>query len=153
MIRRAFEGFTAVVPEGWSFAPDEGTYSEPGAASATRFRPAGGGGAVVVSVPALHPDEQPGADAAELESLAREWGMRRGIDEPLSIVTEKRQGHARASASYRIADDLVEVWFVSDGTALLTATHVCPFRDRDRHRAPREALIGSLRLGSSRAEP
>jgi hypothetical protein len=149
MTRRSFKGFTAVVPEGWSAVLDEGTYSEPGAPSARRFFPAGGGGAVVVSVPALHPDEQPGADPAELESLAREWGMRRGIDEPLSVTTEKHQGSARASASYRIGDDLVEVWFVSDGTVLLTATHVCPFRDRDRHRAAREALIGSLRLGES----
>jgi len=40
----------------------------------------------------------------------------------------------------------VEVWFVSDGTALLTATYVCPWSDRDRHRAAREALVGSLRF-------
>lgn len=146
MTRRAFDGFTAVVPEGWSAAVDDETYSEPSERLATRFAPATGGGAVLVNLPVLDPDEQPGADEVELESLAREWGMRRGMTEPLSLSTETVQGLARASASYRIGDDLVEVWFLSDGTVLVTATYVCRWTDRDRHRAAREALVGSVRI-------
>jgi hypothetical protein len=146
MSRRAFEGFSAIVPEGWSAVIDEATYSDAGAQLPTRFAPLRGGGELIVSAPSLHPDDQPGADADELEALAREWGMRRGVDEPLAVSTETRQGAARASAWYRIGDELVEVWLVSDGTALLQATYVCPWGDRDLDRAAREALIGSLRL-------
>jgi hypothetical protein len=146
MTRRAFDGFSAVVPDGWSAAPDEATYSDPSCDTPTRFIPSSGGGELRVSVPLLDADEQPGADPDELESLAREWGLTRGIDEPVAVSTETRQGIARASASYRIADDLVEVGFVSDGTAMLSVTYVCPWSDRDRHRPAREALIGSLRF-------
>jgi hypothetical protein len=146
MSRRAFEGFSAMVPEGWSVLLDEATYSGEGTGSLpTRFVGAGGG-ELIVSVPRLHPDDQPGADADELESLAREWGMRRGQDEPLGVSTEVRQGTASASATYRIGEEMVEVWFVSDGAALLKATYVCPWAERDRDRPAREALIGSLRL-------
>ncbi len=147
MIRHDFERFSAVVPEGWVASLDDATYSDAGGGEVpTRFVPALGEGELIVSAPALHPDDQPGADPDELESLAREWGMRRGVDEPLSVSTETRQGMARASASYRIGDELVEVWFVSNGTGLLKATYVCPWSDRDRDRAAREALIGSLRF-------
>ena len=63
--------------------------------------------------------------------------VRRGVDEPLAVSTEIRQGAARASAWYRIGDELVEVWFVSDGAALLQATYVCPWVDRDLDRPAR----------------
>lgn len=146
MSRRAFDGFTAVVPEGWSATLDEGTYSDPGGQASTRFVPTGGGGELIVSAPLLDPDDQPGADVVELESMVREWGMRRGVDEPLVVSTETREGSARAAASYRIGDELVDVWFISDGTALLSASYVCSWTDRDRHKAAREALVGSLRF-------
>jgi hypothetical protein len=145
MIRRAFDGFSAVVPDGWSALLDDATYSDPGGQLPTRFFPPGGG-ELIVSLPPLDADDQPGADADELEALAREWGMRRGVDEPLAVSTEIRQGMARATASYRIGEELVEVWFASDGTAMIKATYVCPWSERDRDRPAREALIGSLRF-------
>jgi hypothetical protein len=150
MSRREFDGFTAIVPEGWAAAFDEATYSDATYTDAgsthlpTRLVCGEGGGELIVSMPRLHPDDQPGADTDELESLAREWGMRRGVDEPISVTTEVRRGVARASATYRIGDELVEVWFISNGTALLKATYVCPWADRDRGWGAREALVGSI---------
>ena len=83
-----------------------------------------------MSVPRLHPDDQPGADADELESLAREWGMRRGVDEPLAVLhrapAAASRGRRRATGS---GEDLVEVWFISDGTTMMKATYVCPWAD------------------------
>jgi hypothetical protein len=144
MSRHAFDRFSAILPDGWAHAVGEAAHSDGGARLPTRFVFGHGGGELTVSAPRLSPDDQPGADADELESLARAWGMRRGVDEPLAVATELRRGVARASATYRIGDDLVEVWFISDGTALLEATYVCPWAGRDRGRAAREALVGSI---------
>jgi hypothetical protein len=148
MSRLELDGFTAILPEGWSSSLDEGTFTEgPGRDMPTRFSRPRSPGELLVTRPHLHPDDQPGADADELEALAREWGMRRGVDEPLAVTNELREGLARASATYRIGGELIEVWFISDGTALLKATYVCPWADRDKDRAAREALVGSLRFG------
>jgi hypothetical protein len=146
MSRQAFEGFTAVVPQGWSAAREETTYSEAAEHAPTRFASPSGRGALRVNVPALDPDEQPGADPEELDALARDWGMRRGIDAPLACATELRHGLARAAAGYRIGEDFVALWLFSDGTSMLQATYVCPWEARDEDRAAREALVGSIRL-------
>jgi hypothetical protein len=144
--RRAFDGFSAVVPEGWRAEVDDATYSEPGAPQPTRFTPARGGGELLVTVPLVDADEQPGADPDELDALARAWGMRRGMDEPLGSSTRLADGIATAEATYRIGDDLVEVWYLSDGASLIEASYVCPWSARDEDRPPREALVGSLRF-------
>ncbi|APR83784.1 Hypothetical protein A7982_09133 [Minicystis rosea] len=145
MPHSAFEGFTAVVPEGWKASRDEVTYSEAGLHAPMRFTSPGRRGVLRVSVPWLDADDQPGADPDELDSLAREWGLRRGIDAPLACQTELRDGLARATASYRIGEDFVEVWFISDSSTLIKASYVCKWDERDLDRAARSALVGSLR--------
>lgn len=148
MNRLELDGFSAIVPEGWISVLDEGTFTEGAVAEQpTRFARPRSAGELLVTKERFLPDEQPGADADELEALAREWGMRRGIDEPLAVTREVREGQARASATYRIGGELIEVWFISDGSVLLKATYVCPWAARDKDRAAREALIGSLRIG------
>lgn len=145
MTRAAFGGFSAVVPEGWKAGRDEVTYSEAGEHAPMRFRSPGRRGTLRVNVPWLDADEQPGADPDELEALAREWGLRRGLDEPLACAAEVVGGLGRAAASYRLGEDFVEVWFVSDGSALIKASYVCRWEDREIDRAARTALAGSLR--------
>lgn len=144
--RYKYEAFSVVVPEGWSEILDEATFSDPDVSAPVRFAPLDGEGEIIVTTPRVDADDLPGADPDELEALVREWGMRRGINEPLGVSTEVRQGVARAGASYKVGDELCEIWFVCDGTALLRVTYVCPFGDRDLDRGSREALIGSLRF-------
>ena len=146
MTRSAFEGFTAVVPDGGSATREEVTYSEASAHAPMRFMPPSELGKLRVSRSTLDPEEQPGADPEELAALAREWGTRRGIDAPLSCATELRRGVARAAASYRIGDDFVALWLVADDASLVEATYVCPWDRREADREAREALVGSLRL-------
>lgn len=145
MSRTAFDGFTAVVPEGWKASREEATYSEGAEHAPIRFRAPDRRGTLRVQVPWIDADEQPGADPEELELMAREWGVRRGVDEPLACATELQSGLARAFASYRIGEDLVEVWYLSDGTTMIQASYVCRWEARDVDRGARMALVGSLR--------
>jgi hypothetical protein len=145
--RRAFEGFSAVVPEGWRAEVGDATYSDPGAPQPTRFAPARGGGELLVSRLFVDADEQPAADPDELDALVRAWGLRRGMDEPLAFSGRLADGVATASATYRIGDELVEVWYLSDGEALIEASWVCAWGARDEDRPAREALVGSIRFG------
>lgn len=145
MGQSAFEGFSAMVPEGWKAGRDEVTYSEAGEHAPMRFTSPGRRGVLRVSVPWLDADEQPGADPDELDALAREWGLRRGIDEPLTCTAELASGLARAAASYRLGEDFVTVWFLSDGTTLIKASYVCKWDEREADRPAREAMVGSLR--------
>jgi hypothetical protein len=144
--RRLFEGFSAVVPEGWRPEVGDATYSDPGAPQPIRFASARGGGELLVSRSPVDADEQPGADPDELDALVRAWGMRRGMDEPLAFSSRLADGVATASATYRIGDDLVEVWYLSDGASLLEASYVCAWSARDEGRPAREALVGSIRF-------
>ncbi len=144
--RRVFDGFSAIVPAGWLAGPSDATFSDPGAPQPTRFAPARGGGELLVSRPLVDADDQPGADPDELEALARAWGMRRGMDEPLAFSNRLADGVATSSATYRIGDDLVEVWYLSDGASLIEASWVCEWATRDDDRPAREALVGSIRF-------
>lgn len=140
-----FGGFTAVVLDGWSAGRIAGTYSEEAQHTPVRFRPPDRRGELIVTVPWLDPEEMPDADPDELDALARDWGVRRGAVEPLSSEKELREGLARAGASYRIGDELVAVWFLSNGSKLLKVTWVSPWDARDDHRAARELILRSLR--------
>ena len=112
MGRLAFDGFSLICPEGWLTTLDEGTYSDPHGLPPVRVLPAHGLAELLVNRLLMHPDEQPGADPVELESLAREWGVRRGIDEPLSVSTDVREGSAAASATVRAIGPLTafQLW-------------------------------------------
>jgi hypothetical protein len=145
MSRTAFEGFSAVVPEGWKASREEATYSEGAEHAPIRFRTPDRQGTLRVHVPWVDADEQPGADPDELEAMAREWGIRRGVGDPLVCTAELASGLAQAFASYRIGEDLVEVWYLSDGATLIQASYVCRWEARDVERAARMALVGSLR--------
>ncbi len=103
-------------------------------------------GRLRVSLPLIDPEDQPGADTEELKAMAWEWGTRRGIEEPRWWATELRSGVARAAATFRIGDDFVALWLLSDGASLVEATYVCPWDRREADRAAREALVASLRL-------
>ncbi len=124
MAHSAFEGFSVVVPEGWKAGRDEVIVLRGRHVRADALHLARPPRVLRVSIPWLDADEQPGADPDELDALAREWGLRRGIDAPLACVTELRDGLARADASYRIGEDFVEVWFISDSATLIKASYV-----------------------------
>lgn len=147
MERQAYEGFSVVLPEGWAEREDDATFAESDGDLPIRFvSESGGAGVVLVTVPLFHPDEQPGDDPAELEALAVGWGARRGLSAPIASATQARRIGTMATAVYALRGQFVQLWFFSDGSSLLHATYVCDWDSREDERAPREALVASLRF-------
>ncbi len=144
----ALEGFTLALPPGWSELIEDATYSDPDLLPPAAFGADDGPGTFYVAEVAWDPEatDQPPTDPADLEALAREWGTRRGIAAPLTCTSDRRPHGAVATASYRIADDFVAVWLLSNGHAVLCASYVCPWPDRDLEQAARDAIAASLRI-------
>lgn len=143
----ALEGFSVTLPPGWSELIEDATYSDPEALPPAAFAAEGGPGTFYVTELPLDPDEEgPPADPAAMEALACAWGERRGLGAPLACTSEQEPHGALAAASYRVATDFVAVWFLANGDAVLCASYVCPWDDREVERAAREAIAASLRI-------
>ncbi|MEP7120352.1 MAG: hypothetical protein ABJE95_05560 [Byssovorax sp.] len=147
MERQVYDGFSVVVPDGWTELEDDATFAEEGGDLPIRFaRQGGGAGMVLVTVPLFDPEEQPGDDAAELAALALAWGARRGLSAPVASATQARRIGTMATAVYALRGQFVQIWFFSDGSSLLHATYVCAWDSQEDERAPREAIVASLRF-------
>ncbi len=147
MERQVYEGFSVVLPDGWSEREDDATFAESDGDLPIRFAPEdGGAGLVLVTVPYFDPEEQPGDDAAELEALAHDWGARRGLSAPFASATQARRIGTMATAVYALRGQFVQLWFFSNGSSLVHASYVCDWDAREDERAPREALVASLRF-------
>lgn len=148
MKKLAFDGYAVTLPEGWSDVLEEGTYSDPDRPPPITFAKHEGIG--VLYVTAIHyedEDDAPAATTQAMEHEALEWGRRRGMQTPLAAASEARRDVVQASASYRVGDDFVQVWYVGNGGALLLeASYVCPWSARDDERLGRDMLVGSLRF-------
>lgn len=147
MQRHVYEGFSVVLPDGWSDLGGDAVFAEPDEDPPTRFAAERGGpGVVLVTTPLVDPDELPSADAAFVEALAQDWGTRRGLTAPLASATQARRDGAMATAAFTLRGQFVQLWFLSNGASLVQASYVCPWSAREEERAPREAVIASLRF-------
>ncbi len=147
MERQAHEGFSVVLPDGWSEREDDAAFAESDGDLPVRFAAdAGGAGTVLVTVPLFDREEQPGDDAAELLAMAHAWGARRGLSAPIASTTQARRGAMMATAVYALRGQFVQLWFFSNGASLVHASYVCDWDAREEERTPREAIVASLRL-------
>lgn len=147
MERQVYEGFSVVLPDGWSDQFDEASYAESDGDPPVLFAAERGGpGMVLVTAPLLDPEELPGNDATELSALAQDWGVRRGLRAPLAAATQARRDGTMATAVYALRGQYVQLWFFSNGASLVHASYVCDWAAREEERAPREAVVASLRF-------
>ncbi len=146
MPRVAYEGFSLVLPPGWSEVLEEATYSDPDQLPPMSFAGPARVGAMYVSTPLFAREDQPGARPSDAEELALEYGQRRGVEQPLGLTTDSSPMGGAATAYFRMGDDFVQVWFVTNGRAVLQASYLCPWSARDSEREGREALVASLRF-------
>jgi hypothetical protein len=138
------EGFSVLLPEGWAEVIDEGTFSDPDEMPPMTFAREAGTGALYVVPVLFHAENQPSDTPDAVEALAFEWGARRGQARPLACSAERRDDGCLATASFHIGGEFVQVWFLSDGHAVLRACYVCPWSARDNERAARHEVVSSL---------
>ena len=145
MARRAFDGFSIELPAGWRVAEDDATFSDPEQPPPVTFAH-DAGGALQVQPLFYQEHDQPGHDLADAEELAHAWGVQRGFDKPLAASSHARDDGALANARFRLGGDHIEIWFLTSGDAVLHASFVCPWADREGRRADLDALVASLRF-------
>ena len=145
MTTHAYDGFTITLPPGWDDILEDATFSDPDQLPPASFARRGGVGTLVVGVP-LVADEIPSARPDDCAALVRDWGRRRGQREPLAVHLDSDARGGWATGTFRVADDFVQVWFLSNGRALLHASYVCPWGSEQVERDAREAIVASLRF-------
>src|SRR5689334_3771266 len=119
------EGFSLILPLGWSEIVDEHTFSDPDQIPPRTFAREEGPGVVYVSPILFHPDEQPSDEPEQVEALAIDWGSRRGQPRPLACSSERRADGCLSSATFQIGGEFVQIWFLSDGESVVHASYVC----------------------------
>jgi hypothetical protein len=144
--RVTYDGFSVVLPAGWEDFLDDATYSDPDQLPPTSFAGPGRAGALFLSTPLFEREEQPGARPSDAEVLVADWARRRGLDAPISAAKDSDVHGGFATAIYRLADDYVQVWFLSNGRAVIQASYVCPWSARATEREDRESIVASLRF-------
>lgn len=144
-LRVDYDGFSVRLPDGWNDVLEEGTYSDPEEPPPATFATKTGPGTMYVTAPvydeddALHP-------AHGAERLVREWGRRRGGREPIGVDIASAPGGALGTATYRVADDFVQIWCLVGAGGVVQASYVCPWARRHEERDAREDLAASLRF-------
>ena len=147
MTRTELDTFSMWLAPGWTEAEEEATYSDPAEGSRTAFSRRGGKGALHVSLLPIRLDDPPSESPEHVEALARRWGRARGIAAPLAVTWQRREDGVLAFAEYRLADEYVAVWYLSNGEATLHASYSSGWGAREEERAAREAMIASLTFG------
>ena len=146
MTTLSFDGFTITLPDGWASVLEDATYSDPDQIPPCVFAGPAGVGALYVSTPLFDPEDQPGASPGDAEALARGWGIERGQAAPITCASAASPRGGFASATFKLADDSVDVFFITNCRAVLQASYVCPWAQRGVERETVEAIIASLRF-------
>ena len=145
--RVAFEGFSLVVPDGWSEVLEDATFSDPDHVPPVALAAKGGAGTLYVAAPLVEESLDLSATVDVAEWLVRDWSKRRGLPTPVETGSELAGGVARATAVHRVGEDFVQAWSITDGRWVVEVSYVCRWDARDQEHAEREAMVASLCLG------
>jgi hypothetical protein len=142
--RLTLEGYAISFPDGWAAVLEESSYSDPDQTPPHAFARRDGTGTLYVGVPLVESGEAPRPVIEEVVAAALRWGARRGYERPLAYGSALLRAAAMATALFRIDDELVQVWILSNGRTVVQASYVCPWDERDRERADRERIVRSV---------
>jgi len=133
--------FTIACIEGWYDVTHEVEADDP---PLTFTRP-DGVGAFQFSTALYRGGLVPGASAAVLLSMLREFASARGLGEPTDIVTEDSDLRL-AAASFHWQDDFVRVWCLSDGSSFAQVTYTCAWGEQAAELPDCEQMLRTLRF-------
>jgi hypothetical protein len=109
----------------------------------TLARPARGVGALQFS-PAVHRSGPvPSPSVEDLEALLARFAVRHGFGEQIDIAHFSHTVYG-VGASFRSGDDLVRVWYVSDGKNIMLITYICEWSDRLHETGVCDEMVKSI---------
>jgi hypothetical protein len=110
--------------------------------------PISGVGALQLS-PALYRDGRlPKIARSDLTEMLNEFADMRELGKPIDRSSDS-EGMVIEGARFHSGDDLVRVWYGSDGVNLMLVTYVCEWDHRDRESAQIEMAVRSVRFAAS----
>ena len=147
-----FGSYTVTLPAGWSDSiEEEGVYSNPNHLPPIVFS-ARAAGTLHVQILVIRSEGEDAdevseeADPADVQALARDWGLRRGLRGPERCEMIEREDASVGTATYKLHRNFMQVWFLSNGSDLVHASYRCPWDRREEEREAREAIIASIRF-------
>jgi hypothetical protein len=134
--------FSISVVDGWE---DITATLEDAEAPLTIANPVSGIGALQFS-PAIYQGGQlPQVMSHDLSALLNKFADGQGLNDPFDRLSYPGEITVEG-ASFRSGDDLIRVWYVSDGRNVMLVTYVCDWSQRDGEASEREMAVRSLRF-------
>lgn len=139
----AFDTFDVEVPRGWADITDTVEAKNPPYTLALRD----GVGALQFSVALYESGPIPNPSPADLQDMVAEFGRKRGLGEPMSVVVESGPPPV-AAGSFAWGEDFLRVWQISDGRSFAFVTYTCAAKHVGPELAQCERIIRSIMFRS-----
>ncbi|GAC1382430.1 MAG: hypothetical protein NVSMB4_10730 [Acidimicrobiales bacterium] len=137
-----FDAFSISVVDGWE---DITATLDDADAPLTVADPISGVGALQFSPAIFKGGRLPRVGPQDLRSLLDEFASGQGWVNPFDRSAYSG-GVTVEGASFRSGEDLIRVWYASDGRSVMLVTYVCEWSEREREASQREMSVRSIRF-------
>lgn len=135
-----FGAFSISVSEGWE---DITATLDEADAPWTIADPVSGVGALQFSPAIYRGGPSPEVGPQDLCALLDEFASSRGLNDPFERLSYSNEV-AIEGASFHSGEDLIRVWYVSDGDNVVLVTYVCEWRYRGREARQADIAVRSI---------
>ncbi|MBV8398550.1 MAG: hypothetical protein JOZ17_07405 [Acetobacteraceae bacterium] len=108
--------------------------------------PVAGVGALQFSPAIYKAGRLPQIGPEDLSELLDEFACKQGLEGPFDHSIYPGEV-AIEGASFHAEDDLIRVWYATDGKNVMLITYVCNWDYRDQEACEREMIVRSVRFG------
>ena len=110
--------------------------------------PVSGVGALQLSPAIYKGGRLPRVGPQDLSALLDDFASRRGLDDPFDRSTYSNEV-AIEGVSFHSGEDLIRVWYASDGKNIMLVTYVCEWCHRGREALQVEMAVRSIRFATA----
>jgi hypothetical protein len=140
-----FGAFSISVAGGWE---DITATLDDASAPLTVADPIAGVGALQFSSAISKAGQLPRVGSDDLSAMLDEFGSEHGLGDPFDRSSDSGEV-AVEGASFHSNDDLIRVWYASDGKNVMFVTYCCEWSQRAREASHREMTVRSIRFAPS----
>jgi len=140
-----FGAFCLDVADGWE---DITATLDDADAPLTLADPISGVGALQLSPAIYKGGRSPRVGPQDLRALLYEFASRQGLGDPFDRSTYSDETPIEG-ASFRSDEDLIRVWYASDGKNVMLATYVCEWCHGGQETPQAEMIVQSIRFAAT----